>query len=100
MQKISFRDQLSPTRPTVGTTRITVSRETRDLLVSLKSGDETFDGLIRGLLIAHPNRLTTAELSRRIKEEPRGPMEKLIRESRRRRHRSEDLNLDSLCEGG
>ena len=67
-------------------TSITVSRETRDLLASLKSGDETYDDLIRGLLMSHPNRLTTTELSRRIREEPRGPIEEMIRESRRHPH--------------
>jgi len=65
-------------------TTITVSQETRKLLESLKTGGETYDDLIRGLLMTHPNRLTISELARRIKDDREGPIEELIVRSRRR----------------
>ena len=65
-------------------TTITVSQETRKLLESLKTGGETYDDLIRGLLMTHPNRLTISELARRIKDDREGPIEELIARSRRR----------------
>lgn len=64
-------------------TTITISQETRKLLASLKSGDETYDDLIRGLLMTHPSRLTMAELARRVREGGEGPIEELIAKSRR-----------------
>lgn len=67
----------------MGATSISVSEETRKLLESLKSGGETYDDVIRGLIISHPNRLTVAELSRRIREGHRHPIEELIAKSRR-----------------
>jgi predicted CopG family antitoxin len=67
----------------MGATSISVSQETRKLLESLKSGGETYDDVIRGLIISHPNRLTMAELSRRIREGHRHPIEELIAKSRR-----------------
>jgi predicted CopG family antitoxin len=69
----------------MATTTITVSQETRKLLESLKVGGETYDDLIRGLLMAHPTRLTMAEVYRRVREGDEGPIEDLIAESRRRR---------------
>lgn len=66
----------------MGATSISVSQETRKLLESLKSGGETYDDVIRGLIISHPNRLTIAELSRRIREGHRRPIEELIAKSR------------------
>lgn len=67
----------------MGATSISVSEETRRLLESLKTGGETYDEVIRGLIISHPNRLTIAELSRRIREGQRHPIEELITRSRR-----------------
>jgi hypothetical protein len=64
-------------------TSISVSHATRKLLESLKTGGETYDDVIRGLIVAHPNRLTTAELARRIREGKRHPIEELIAKSRR-----------------
>ncbi|MGC2288763.1 MAG: hypothetical protein WA688_02760 [Thermoplasmata archaeon] len=66
----------------MGATSISVSQETRKLLESLKTGGETYDDVIRGLIISHPNRLTMAELSRRIREGHRHPIEELISKSR------------------
>ncbi len=66
----------------MNTTTISVSKETRQLLESLKTGGETYDDLIRGLIISHPNRLTMAELGRRIREGKRHPIEELISKSR------------------
>jgi predicted CopG family antitoxin len=66
-------------------TTITVSEETRKLLESLKTGGETYDDLIRGLLMAHPTRLTMSEIYRRVRDGDEGPIEDLISESRRRR---------------
>lgn len=63
-------------------TSIAVSQETRKLLESLKTGGETYDDVIRGLIVSHPSRLTAAELSRRIREGQRHPIEKLIAKSR------------------
>ncbi len=63
-------------------TTISISKETRQLLESLKTGGETYDDLIRGLIISHPNRLTMAELARRIREGKRHPIEELISKSR------------------
>ncbi len=63
-------------------TSISVSQETRKLLESLKSGGETYDDVIRGLIVAHPTRLTMAELSRRIREGQRHPIDELIKKSR------------------
>ncbi len=67
----------------MGATSIAVTQETRKLLESLKTGGETYDDVIRGLIISHPNRLTMAELSRRIREGKRHPIEDLITRSRR-----------------
>ena len=67
----------------MGATSISVSQETRRLLESLKMGGETYDDVIRGLLISHPNRLTIAELSRRAREGHPRPIEELISKSRR-----------------
>jgi predicted CopG family antitoxin len=66
----------------MGATTISVSKETRQLLESLKTGGETYDDVIRGLIISHPNRLTMAELGRRIREGKRHPIEELISKSR------------------
>jgi predicted CopG family antitoxin len=66
----------------MGATSISVSQETRKLLESLKTGGETYDDVIRGLIVSHPNRLTMAELSRRIREGRRHPIEELIAKSR------------------
>ena len=63
-------------------TTITVSRETRKLLESLKTGGATYDEVIRGLLIAHPTQLTMAELARRVREGKPHPIEELIERSR------------------
>ena len=63
-------------------TSISVSHETRKLLESLKTGGETYDDVIRGLIVSHPNRLTVAELSRRIREGKRHPIKDLIKKSR------------------
>lgn len=67
----------------MGATSISVSQETRKLLESLKTGGETYDDVIRGLIISHPNRLTMAELSRRVREGNRHSIDELIAESRR-----------------
>jgi predicted CopG family antitoxin len=64
-------------------TSISVSHETRKLLESLKTGGETYDDVIRGLIVSQPNRLTAAELARRIREGKRHPIEELIAKSRR-----------------
>jgi predicted CopG family antitoxin len=66
----------------MGATSIAVSEETRELLEHLKSGGETYDDVIRGLIISHPNRLTSAEITRRIREGRRHPIEELIAKSR------------------
>ena len=63
-------------------TSISVSHETRKLLESLKTGGETYDDVIRGLIVSHPNRLTIAELSRRVRHGQRHPIEDLIKRSR------------------
>jgi predicted CopG family antitoxin len=63
-------------------TSIAVSQETRKLLESLKTGGETYDDVIRGLIVSHPNRLTMAELSRRIREGQRHSIDELIKKSR------------------
>jgi predicted CopG family antitoxin len=63
-------------------TSISVSQETRKLLESLKIGGETYDDVIRGLIVSHPNRLTVAELSRRIREGQRHSIDDLIKKSR------------------
>ena len=64
-------------------TSIAVSQETRKLLESLKTGGETYDDVIRGLIVSHPNQLTMAELARRIREGKRHPIDELIAKSRR-----------------
>lgn len=64
-------------------TSISVSQETRKLLESLKTGGETYDDVIRGLIISHPNRLSMAEISRRVREGRPHPIEELIAKSRR-----------------
>ncbi|MCI4323219.1 MAG: hypothetical protein L3K03_04260 [Thermoplasmata archaeon] len=66
----------------MGATTISVSQETRKLLEHLKTGGETYDDVIRGLIISHPNRLTIAELGRRVREGKRHPIEELITKSR------------------
>jgi len=63
-------------------TSISVSPETRKLLESLKTGGETYDDVIRGLIVSHPNRLTMAEISRRIREGHRHSIDELIKKSR------------------
>ncbi len=63
-------------------TSISVSQETRKLLGSLKTGGETYDDVIRGLIVAHPGRLTMAELSRRVREGQRHSIDDLIKKSR------------------
>jgi predicted CopG family antitoxin len=67
----------------VAATTITVSRETRKLLESLKTGGATYDDVIRGLMVAHPTQLTMAELARRIRVRKSHPIEDLIALSRR-----------------
>jgi predicted CopG family antitoxin len=64
-------------------TSISVSHETRKLLEALKTGGETYDDVIRVLIVSHPNRLTVAELARRVRERQRHPIEHLIAKSRR-----------------
>jgi predicted CopG family antitoxin len=66
----------------MGATSIAVSQETRKLLESLKTGGETYDDVIRGLIVSHPNQLTMAELSRRIREGRRHSIDELIKKSR------------------
>jgi predicted CopG family antitoxin len=63
-------------------TTITVSQETRKFLEQLKTGNATYDDVIRGLLMAHPTQLTLAELNRRVREGKPHPIEELIRRSR------------------
>ena len=66
------------------TTRIAVTWETRKLLESLKFGGETYDDVIRSLVVTHPARLTMAEIAKRIRdEEPEGPIEDLAARSRK-----------------
>jgi hypothetical protein len=67
-------------------TSFRVSQETRKLLESLKTGGETFDDVIRGLIVSNPNRLTVAKLSRRIRDGHRHPIEGLVVESRRQNY--------------
>lgn len=68
----------------MATTSIAVSQETRELLESLKTEGETYDDVIRALVVSHPVRLTWAEIARRIREEEReGPIEELIARSRK-----------------
>lgn len=68
----------------MATTSIAVSQETRKLLESLKTGGETYDDVIRALVVSHPVRLTWAEIARRIREEePEGSIEELIAKSRK-----------------
>lgn len=67
----------------MGATTISVSQETRKLLESLKTGGETYDEVIRGLIVSHPNRLTMAEISRRIRDGRRHSIDELIAKSRR-----------------
>lgn len=68
----------------MASTSIAVSQETRQLLESLKTGGETYDDVIRSLVVSHPVRLTWAEIARRIRtEEPEGPIEDLIQKSRK-----------------
>lgn len=65
-------------------TSIAVSQETRRLLESLKSGGDTYDDVIRALVVSHPNLLNAAEVSRRIRRgEPEGPIEELVERSRK-----------------
>ena len=68
----------------MATTSIAVTPETRRLLESPKSGGETYDEVIRALVVIHPVRLAWAEIARRIREEePEGPIEELIAKSRK-----------------
>jgi hypothetical protein len=67
-------------------TTISVTKRTRKLLESLKTSGETYDDVIRGLIVSHPNRLAMAEYSRRIKEGQRHSVETLIKKSRRQPH--------------
>ncbi len=66
----------------MSTTTISVSQETRKLLESLKTGGETYDDVIRGLIVSHPNQLTMAELARRVRQGQRHPIAELIKKSR------------------
>jgi hypothetical protein len=56
-------------------TIITMSQETRKLLEGLKTDGATYDGLVRGWIVAHPTQLTMAELARRIREGRPRPVE-------------------------
>jgi len=67
----------------VSATTISVPHEARELPESLKAGGETYDDVTRRLIVSHPNRLKFAELSRRIREGQRHPIEDLIAKSRR-----------------
>lgn len=68
-------------------TTVAVREGTRKLLEMLKSGDETYDDVIRMLLAAHPNQLSWAELNRRFRSEDFEPVEDMLTESRSRRAR-------------
>ena len=68
-------------------TTITVSQVTRKRLGSLKEGGQTYDEVIEELLAAHPNRLTWAELGRRLHSGEDIPIESVIAESRALRAR-------------
>jgi hypothetical protein len=58
---------------------MSVSQETPKLLRSRKAGRETYDDVIRALIVSHPNRPTMAELYRRVREGERRPIEHLAR---------------------
>lgn len=62
-------------------TTIQVSTETRNVLEYLKMGGQTYDDVIRELILLHPQKLTMAELVRRARG-PAGPIEELIAKSR------------------
>ena len=62
-------------------TTIQVSTETRHVLEYLKVGGQTYDDVIRELILLHPQKLTMAELGRRARG-PAGPIEELIAKSR------------------
>ena len=62
-------------------TTIHVSTETRHVLEYLKMGGQTYDDVIRELILLHPQKLTMAELGRRSRG-PAGPIEELIAKSR------------------
>jgi hypothetical protein len=68
-------------------TTITVSQTTRKRLGSLREGDQTYDEVIESLLAAHPNRLTWAELGRRLRSGEDIPIEHVIAESQALRAR-------------
>lgn len=68
-------------------TSIHVSRETRKLLESLKTKGETYDEVIRALVVSHPSRLSAAEIARRIRDdEAQGPIEELVAKSRTQKY--------------
>jgi hypothetical protein len=73
-------------RAAMGATSISVSRRTRKLLGRLKIDGETYDDVIRALIVSHPNRVVMAEYSRRIKEGQRHSVETLVKKSRRQRY--------------
>ena len=62
-------------------TTIHVSTETRHVLEHLKMGGQTYDDVIRELILLHPQKRTMAELVRRARG-PAGPIEELIAKSR------------------
>lgn len=68
-------------------TTITVSQVTRKRLGSLKEGDQSYDEVIEALLAAHPNRLTWAELGRRLRGGEDIPIEQVVAESKALRAR-------------
>lgn len=64
--------------------RISVSHDTRKLLESLKTSGETYDDVIRGLIVSHPHRTDAAELARRVRHGERHSIDELIKKSRQR----------------
>ena len=66
-------------------TTVAVSRRTRELLGSLKSGEETYDDVFALLLATHPNRPSWAELNRRFRSEEFESTGGMLAESRARR---------------
>lgn len=63
-------------------TTIQVSEGTRKVLEYLKVGAQTYDDVIRELILLHPQKLTMAKLVRRARG-PAGPIAELIEKSRR-----------------
>jgi hypothetical protein len=66
----------------MGAVSISVSHETRKLLDTLKTSGETYDDVIRGLIISLSKPLTPAEIARRVREGHRNPIKDLIAKSR------------------